>query len=301
MQLLRSTLAASRRLCSTPGLALSRSSVNGFHVSATEPETLFHEIKDQKSGKVHRIAYCKLTGPRTHGLLYVPGFMAHKGGGKPAALHSFSQKYGFSYLRYDPSSLGESQGMEKTECTFPVWLNDAKEMLNMTEGRQIVICSSMGCWITIHLVRMFPEKFAGIIMLAPAINFHTHYEKMMRSQLPPKVVQKYEQGGVVNMYVEGYGEFPLFKKHFDDMKKFELTQEPNQHPIPVPVRIIHGVKDKDVPHTQSLPLLHSLKTDDVHLTFLKHASHTLTDDVSLEVIYDAILKLAAEVEQSAKV
>lgn len=44
MQLLRSTLAASRRLCSTPGLALSHCSVNGFHVSTAEPETLFHEV-----------------------------------------------------------------------------------------------------------------------------------------------------------------------------------------------------------------------------------------------------------------
>ena len=56
-------------------------------------------------------------------------------------------------------------------------------------------------------------------------------------------------------------------------------------------------QDKDVPYTESLPLMHSFKTEDVHLTFLKHAGHTLVDKLSLEVIYDTILKLAAEVQQ----
>ncbi|MPC54221.1 hypothetical protein E2C01_048129 [Portunus trituberculatus] len=44
MQLLvGSTLAASQRLCFTPGLVLSCWSLNSFHVSTTDPEKLFHE------------------------------------------------------------------------------------------------------------------------------------------------------------------------------------------------------------------------------------------------------------------
>lgn len=51
--------------------------------------------------------------------------------------------------RYDPSGLGESEGVNKIEARFSLWLDDAKEMLvNMTEGPQIVICSSMGCWVS---------------------------------------------------------------------------------------------------------------------------------------------------------
>lgn len=299
MQLLAGpTLAVSRRLCSTPGLVLSHWSLNGFHVSTANPENLFHEVKDKESGKVRRIAYNKTSGPRSHGLLYIPGFMGHKGGGKPVALHSFSQKYGFPFLRYDPSGLGESEGMTKAETRFSIWLEDAKEMLlNVAEGPQIVICSSMGCWITSHLIQMHPEKFAGILMLAPAVNFHSRYEKVLRAQLTPKLLQKFEEGGVVPLYAPDYGEFPLTKAHFQDMKKFALTREPEQIPVPVPLRIIHGVKDKDVPYTESLPLMHSFKTEDVHLSFLKHAGHTLVDKLSLELIYDTILKLAAEVQQ----
>lgn len=60
------------------------------------------------------------------------------------------------------------------------------------------------------------------------------------------------------------------------------------------------LQDKDVDHQDSLPLLYSLGTEDVQLTYLKHAGHTLTDDQSLEVIYDAILRLASEVDKKAR-
>ena len=50
--------------------------------------------------------------------------------------------------RYDPSGLGDSEGRTKAETRFSIWLEDAKEMLlNVAEGPQIVICSSMGCWV----------------------------------------------------------------------------------------------------------------------------------------------------------
>lgn len=89
---------------------------------------------------------------------------------------------------------------------------------------------------------MHPEKIAGILMLAPGINFHDRYEKMLRSQLPPKLLEKYEEGGVINLYVPDYGEIPLSKAVFDDMQKFTLTHGSNDVPVSVPVRIIHGVK-----------------------------------------------------------
>lgn len=202
---------------------------------------------------------------------------------------------------YDPSGLGESEGVSLTDTKFSLWLEDAKEMLlKVTDSPQIVVCSSMGCWLTSYLVQMHPEKVAGILMLAPAVNFHVRYEKVLRSQLPPKLLKKYEEGGTVPLFAPDYGEFPLSKGVFDEMKKFALNMEHNTLPVSVPVRIIHGVKDKDVDYTESLPLLNTLGTEDVQLTYLKHAGHTLTDEESLEVIYDAILRLASEVGKKAR-
>lgn len=46
--------------------------------------------------------------------------------------------------------------------------------------------------------------------------------------------------------------------------------------------------------------MNTLGTEDVQLTYLKHAGHSLTDEQSLEVIYDAILRLASEVGKKAR-
>lgn len=52
-------------------------------------------------------------------------------------------------FRYDPSGLGESEGMTKAEARMSIWLEDAEEMLlNVAEGPQIVIGSSLGCWVS---------------------------------------------------------------------------------------------------------------------------------------------------------
>ncbi|KAK8743015.1 hypothetical protein OTU49_001489 [Cherax quadricarinatus] len=276
----------------------SVSLLRNFHVSATEPETQFHEIKDANSGKVRRIAYKKLNGSRSHGLIYVPGFMSNMSGTKSAELHLFCQKYGFPYVRYDPSGLGKSEGVKMTETTMSLWLEDATEMLlKMTDGAQIVIASSMGCWISSLIAQKHPEKFAAILMLGPAINFGERYENVLRGQLPPKVLKKFEAGEIVSLHAPDYGDFPLSMKVFEDMKQYNVTLEADNITMPCPVRIIHGVKDKDVPHMESLQLLKALQITDVQLNYLKHAGHTLSDAASLEVMFDTILNLASYVNK----
>lgn len=89
---------------------------------------------------------------------------------------------------------------------------------------------------------MHPEKVAGILMLAPAVNFNIRYEKVLRSQLPPNLLEKYEEGGIVPLFSPDYGEFLLSKAVFNDMNRFALDMEPNKLPVNIPVRIIHGVK-----------------------------------------------------------
>lgn len=60
------------------------------------------------------------------------------------------------HSRYDPSGLGDSQGLKLTETSFSLWLEDAKEILSkVAEGPQIVICSSMGCWVSVVVVYDF--------------------------------------------------------------------------------------------------------------------------------------------------
>ncbi|KAG7171772.1 Mycophenolic acid acyl-glucuronide esterase-like [Homarus americanus] len=197
-------------------------------------------------------------------------------------------------MKYDPSGLGDSEGVELTEARMSSWVEDAREIIiKVSDGPQIIVASSMGCWISSIIAKEHPEKFAGLLMLAPAFNFGEKYEKVLLSQLTPKLLKKYEDGGVVNLYAPDYGEFPLSLAQFEDMKQFNITKATDSMPVTCPVRIIHGIKDKDVPYMESLQLLPALQTPNVTLTYLKHAGHRLSDVTSLDVILDTVLKLAS--------
>lgn len=78
-------------------------------------------------------------------------------------------------------------------------------------------------------------------MLAPAFNFGEKYEKVLRAQLPPQALKKFEAGGIVKMHSD-YGEFPLIKRQFEDMKQYSVTFAPDSISLTCPVRIIHGIK-----------------------------------------------------------
>ncbi|XP_068208762.1 palmitoyl-protein thioesterase ABHD10, mitochondrial-like [Palaemon carinicauda] len=273
---------------------LLMNSEGNFHVSAADPPTQFLEIKDENTGMTRRIAYLKSPGPRTPGIIYFPGFMSNKSGTKAVSLYKFCQKHGFPYVRYDPSGLGESEGVEVTQVTFHHWVQDATEILQrVTEGPQLVVGSSMGGWISTIVAQKHPEKFKTILMIAPAINFHTRYEKVLRSQLDEKSLKKFEEGGVVPLYNPDYGSFPLRKAQFDDMKKHALPLEADSLDVKCPVRIVHGVQDKDVPFMESLALMKALKSTDVHLQYLKDGDHRLASEEKMELICDNILEMTS--------
>jgi dipeptidyl aminopeptidase/acylaminoacyl peptidase len=70
-----------------------------------------------------------------------------------------------------------------------------------------------------------------------------------------------------------------------------LIEEGRQHlvmrgPIPVacPVRLLHGMKDPDVPWQTSLALVERLQSPDVEVTLLKDGDHRLSTESDLALL-----------------
>ena len=91
----------------------------------------------------------------------------------PAMIRKFheAKENNHSFLRFDYSGHGKSSGdFQKTH--FSDWYNDAQFLIEyLTEGKQILIGSSMGGWIMLMLARRIPEKISSMIGLAPAPDF----------------------------------------------------------------------------------------------------------------------------------
>ena len=82
-------------------------------------------------------------------------------GAKALALDGFAAERGLSMLRFDYSGTGSSAG-KLEDGTLALWLEEALAALDqLTEGPVIVVGSSMGGWIALHLALLRPERIDG--------------------------------------------------------------------------------------------------------------------------------------------
>src|SRR5215212_7819243 len=96
------------------------------------------------------IAYRKRDG-RQPTLLFLPGYASDMEGTKALALDAFADRSGLAMLRLDYSGTGASGG-RFDDGTIDLWLEEALAAVDrLTTGPLIVIGSSMGAWIALHL------------------------------------------------------------------------------------------------------------------------------------------------------
>lgn len=77
-----------------------------------------------------------------------------------------------------------------------------------------------------------------------------------------------------------------------------ILQEKELYPICCPVRLLHGMKDGDVPYQVSLDLVNQLESDDVQLTLIKDGGHRLSDAHNLQLLTKTLGHLIDQVKQS---
>lgn len=256
-------------------------------------------------GNGRTLAYRKFTGHHQPTILYVPGFMSSMELPKIVNLEKYARQHGFSNVRYDQECTGHSTGSQTT-IEFEHWLEDALAVVDhLCEGTIIVVASSLGGWISTLLAQRRPERIAGMIFLAPGFNclwpgYWVHY-----NLLPPEAQVRVDSGEEHIKIKMRYGGIGILRKDFCERSRhFDVDFE---KPIPVkcPVRIIHAVKDKDVPYEACLLLMERLATEDVDLILRKTGDHRLmSENDNALVVYELdrlIKQCTAEVDDKSSV
>ena len=96
---------------------------------------------------------------------------------------------------------------------------------------------------------------------------------------------------------------------YDDKKPYRIRQnfldEAERHfvlgapvPITVPVRLLHGLKDIDVPWERSMILARLLESEDVVLHLVKHGDHRLSKPGDLRLLINTLEQLLSQGEQA---
>jgi pimeloyl-ACP methyl ester carboxylesterase len=242
-----------------------------------EIENLSPSILTREDGAT--IAYHRRRG-RGPGVVFLGGFMSDMSGTKALALDRFCESRGQAFVRFDYFGHGRSSGAF-ADATVSRWRDDALAVLDtLTDGPQIVVGSSFGGWIMLLLAAARPQRVKALIGIAAAPDAT---EDLMWAQFPPEVRQRIERDGaaaIPSTYSEqGY---LITRRLIEDGRKHLLMR--SAIAFDGPVRLLHGMRDDDVPWQRSLALAERLAAADVRITLVKDGDHRLSRDADLGLL-----------------
>jgi len=237
------------------------------------------------TGSGREIAYLKREGDHP-ALLFLPGYASDMTGAKASAIDAFCAERGLACLRLDYSGTGASPG-EFGEATLDHWIEDAAAALEqLTQGPVVLVGSSMGGWVALHLALRYPGRVTALVGIAAAPDFtqwgftESQKQVIVREGL---LEEENPYGGDPSRVYRGF---------WESGQELRLLEDPIA--IDCPVRLVHGEDDPTVPLEVAGRLMRQLRSDDVQLTTIKGAAHRLSEPNELGAI---LMVLAGLVEK----
>ena len=244
------------------------------------------------------IAYHAITahgkGATYPGVLFCGGFMSDMTGTKAMFLEHYCRERGQAFVRFDYSGHGGSEGSFR-EGTIGGWAEDATALLDhATEGPQIVIGSSMGGWIMSLLARSRPDRVAALIGIAAAPDFT---EELMWPGFTPAQRHALETQGVLEQ-PSAYSAEPyvITRALIEDGRRQRVL--PDGIDGQFPVRLLHGMRDPDVPWDLSIRLAAAIRSEDCRVILVKDGDHRLSRDQDLALLGETLAELSGRLAAS---
>lgn len=228
------------------------------------------------------------------GLVFLAGFMSDMTGAKAMALESHCRSRGRAYVRFDYSGHGESSGAF-TDGTLTSWLADTLAVIDeLTAGPIVLVGSSMGGWIAPLAALQRRDRVRGLVGLAAAPDFT---EDLLWDTLGEEARKTLEVEGVFHMESD-YGDapYPITMAMIEDGRNHLLLRGPVA--LSCPVRLIHGMRDPDVPAEMSIRLAERLTSEDVIVTLVKSGDHRLSGEADIERLLTTVEDLCQGLENS---
>ena len=228
------------------------------------------------------------------GFVWLGGFMSEMTGSKAECLSALSRSTRRSLLRFDYSGHGKSGGAF-TDGTISGWLEQSTHMfLSHTGGKRIVVGSSMGGWLALLMLRKLmredPTAFrrvAGLVLIAPAADMT---RDLMWEKIGEEERQQLRSYGVYHQPTPYGDPYAITLRLLEDGMNHLILEE-GLH-LPVPIRILQGTHDTDVPLAHAVKTMEALSGDDIAMTLIKGGDHRLSTPLQLSLIQETVLALA---------
>jgi len=209
------------------------------------------------------IAY-RLRSGKPPTIVFLPGYASDMEGVKALALDGFAERRGLAMLRFDYSGTGSSPGRFE-DGTLALWLEEALAAIDrLTEGPIILVGSSMGGWLALHLALLRPERVQALVGIAAAPDFT-------------------DWGFKDGDEAERQGIAPGFWKSGQQLLLLD-----GEIAVDCPVRLIHGECDTEVPSEIALRTMRRLRSGDVQLNLIKGGGHRLSELREIDAILRSV-------------
>lgn len=219
-------------------------------------------------------------------VMFCGGFKSDMEGTKALYLEEQCKARGQGYVRFDYRGHGQSDG-DFTDGTIGLWKKDAFDVLQTAaEGKVILVGSSMGGWISLLLVDEHPDRVAGLVGIAAAPDFTKgFYEEEFTEELKAKLAAQ----GYIELPNDYSDEPYIITKALIDDGNDQLFME-RTHKFDVPVRLVQGMKDADVPW-QTAHRIKNVIEGDVEVYLVEEGDHRLSRPEDLELIDAQIIDI----------
>ncbi|MER9446844.1 alpha/beta hydrolase [Mesorhizobium sp. M0254] len=224
----------------------------------------------------------------TPGVVWLGGYKSDMLGTKAQTLSDWAAREGRAYLRHDYSGHGESGGAF-ADGTISKWLAESLAAFRrFTEGKQILVGSSMGAWIALRMVQEMRKagdsNVVGLVLLAPAPDFTA---ELVEPALTEEQRRDLREKGFFEEPSDYSAEPYIYTSALieDGRANRVMTGPIDTH---CPVHILQGLADADVPASHALKLVSLLPADDVTLSLIPDGDHRLSRPQDLDMLLRAV-------------
>lgn len=219
--------------------------------------------------------------------IFLSGFGSDMSGTKAQFLKQDCALRGQAYLLLDYSGHGQSGG-DFLNGSIASWCMDALTIIDHVAKQHkvgLVIGSSMGGWIALHVALRRADFIKGLIGIASAPDF----TRDILSQMNEAQIEAIESKGVFYEPSQYGGPVAISSALLKDSDSMCLLDADID--LTIPVTLMHGQQDQDVPWQKSERLAELLRKTSAETIFVPDGDHRLARAEDLSILKQAVLDM----------
>ena len=215
-------------------------------------------------------------------VIFLGGLASDMTGTKALFLQDWAQTRGRPVTRFDYSGHGASSGAF-TDGTVSQWAEDAAAILARVNRPAVLVGSSLGGWIALLLARAQPDRVAALVTIAAAPDFT---ERLMWDGWDDATRTRLMTEGHIDLPSDYGAPLTVTRALIADGRASSVLDRPLL--LPMPVRMLQGTADADVPAAHALRLFDHATGPDIRLTLVKDADHRFSSPACLALIAETL-------------